>query len=208
MWGFPLWVGWWWGLRWIIVVLGYPKNGMDALYMRLVQKIIVARFGRDHLEGFWSSAMIHGMQDTMMTGSQGRSLSFMISCTNIWPHQLPWFEATWSWSGVVVSARSDKGVLISKPTAFDFVPSLWVVPGSRLDHAIKSDCCHHYSHYRPGAHCLYWFVGAKPQALECMHYCDSLPAGENFCGSSTAGQDSIELPPCVHCILNCFMQGK
>ena len=49
MWGFPLWVGWWWGLRWIIVVLGYPKNGMDALYMRLVQKIIVARFGRDHL---------------------------------------------------------------------------------------------------------------------------------------------------------------
>ena len=123
MWGFPLWVGWWWGLRWIIVVLGYPKNGMDALYMRLVQKFIVARFGRDHLEGFWSSAMIHGMQDTMMTGSQGRSTSFIISGTNIRPHQLPWFEASWSWSGVVVSARSDKGVLISKPTAFDFVPS-------------------------------------------------------------------------------------
>ena len=203
MWGFPLWVGWPWD------TMGFALNYFGSRvpqewngcwqYMRLLQKIIVARFGRDHLEGWRKQChdtvtMIHGMQETMMTGSQGRSPSFIISGTNIRPHQLPWFEATWSWSGVVVRARSDKGVLISKPTA-----------GSRLDHAIKSDCCHHY---RPGAHCLYWFAGAKPQVLECVHYCDSLPAGENFCGSSTAGQDSIELPPCVHCIPNCFMQGK
>ena len=54
-------------------------------------------------------------------------------------------------------------VLISQPAALLILfHHLWFVPGSRLDHAIKSDCCHHY---RPGANCLYWFAGAAPPAL-------------------------------------------